>query len=146
KDITGQTLVRCRTRPVTFLFRLSRPPLSAALFRFEILTMPASNQGWPEDFGFRVGGSGPSYILSVDEGSSAHHAGLQPGDQVLEIEGQNVSSLGKDALVTLAKTQKNIPPSIGVVSRIQQVSKLDTRVSVFTCGANLKRACSNRAV
>ncbi|KAJ7984712.1 hypothetical protein DPEC_G00357600 [Dallia pectoralis] len=83
--------------------------------------MPTSNQGWPEEFGFRLGGSGPSYILSVEEGSSAYLAGLQPGDQVLEIEGQNVSSLGPQAVVAIAQTQRNIPPSIGVVSRIQQM-------------------------
>ncbi|KAG5854396.1 hypothetical protein ANANG_G00037400 [Anguilla anguilla] len=85
------------------------------------LTMPASNQGWPEEFGFQLGGNGPSYILSVEEGSSAHLAGLQPGDQVLEIEGQNVSTLGTQAVIAIARTQKNIPPSIGVVSRIQQM-------------------------
>ncbi|XP_030631589.1 delphilin [Chanos chanos] len=85
------------------------------------LTMPTSNQGWPEDFGFQLGGNGPSYILSVEEGSSAHLSGLQPGDQVLEIEGQNVSTLGTQALIALAQSQKNIPPSIGVVSRIQQM-------------------------
>ncbi|XP_076856415.1 delphilin isoform X2 [Brachyhypopomus gauderio] len=84
-------------------------------------TMPASNQGWPEEFGFQLGGNGPSYILSVEEGSSAHLSGLQPGDQVLEIEGQDVSTLGTQALTALAQTQKNIPPSIGVVSRIQQM-------------------------
>ncbi|KAM3859734.1 delphilin [Diretmus argenteus] len=83
--------------------------------------MPSSNQGWPEDFGFQLGGNGPSYILSVEEGSSAHLAGLQPGDQVLEIEGQNVSTLGAQAVIAIAQTQKNIPPSIGVVSRIQQM-------------------------
>ncbi|KAL7857181.1 hypothetical protein SRHO_G00160800 [Serrasalmus rhombeus] len=85
------------------------------------LTMPTSNQGWPEEFGFQLGGNGPSYILSVQEGSSAHLSGLQPGDQVLEIEGQDVSTLGPQALIALAQTQKNIPPSIGVVSRIQQM-------------------------
>lgn len=83
--------------------------------------MPASNQGWPEDFGFQLGGSGPSYILWVEEGSSAHLAGLQAGDQVLEIEGHNVSTLAPQAVIAIAQTQKNIPPSIGVVSRIQQV-------------------------
>ncbi|XP_062234863.1 delphilin [Platichthys flesus] len=83
--------------------------------------MPTSNQGWPEDFGFQLGGNGPSYILSVEEGSSAHLAGLQAGDQVLEIEGHNVSTLGPQAVVAIAQTQKNIPPSIGVVSRIQQM-------------------------
>ncbi|XP_069373243.1 delphilin isoform X3 [Paralichthys olivaceus] len=86
-----------------------------------LLSMPTSNQGWPEDFGFQLGGNGPSYILSVEEGSSAHLAGLQAGDQVLEIEGHNVSTLGPQAVVAIAQTQKNIPPSIGVVSRIQQM-------------------------
>ncbi|XP_056153563.1 delphilin [Lampris incognitus] len=83
--------------------------------------MPMSNQGWPEEFGFQLGGSGPSYILSVEEGSSAHLAGLQPGDQVLELEGQNVSTLAPQAVVAIAQAQKNIPPSIGVVSRVQQM-------------------------
>ncbi|XP_076615892.1 delphilin isoform X2 [Chaetodon auriga] len=83
--------------------------------------MPSSNQGWPEEFGFQLGGHGPSYILSVEEGSSAHLAGLQAGDQVLEIEGHNVSTLGPQAVIAIAQTQKNIPPSIGVVSRIQQM-------------------------
>ncbi|KAM9837108.1 delphilin [Aulostomus maculatus] len=85
------------------------------------LSMPTSNHGWPEDFGFQLGGNGPSYILSVEEGSSAHLAGLQAGDQVLEIEGHNVSTLGPQAVIAIAQTQKNIPPSIGVVSRIQQM-------------------------
>ncbi|KAG7325192.1 hypothetical protein KOW79_011508 [Hemibagrus wyckioides] len=85
------------------------------------LTMPTSNQGWPEEFGFQLGGTGPSYILTVEEGSSAHLSGLQPGDQVLEIEGQDVSNLGAQAVIALAQAQKNIPPSIGVVSRIQQM-------------------------
>uniref|UniRef100_A0A672FV06 PDZ domain-containing protein n=1 Tax=Salarias fasciatus TaxID=181472 RepID=A0A672FV06_SALFA len=82
-----------------------------------------SLKGWPEEFGFQLGGNGPSYILTVEEGSSAHLAGLQAGDQVLEIEGHNVSTLGPQAVIAIAQTQKNIPPSIGVVSRIQQVSQ-----------------------
>ena len=88
-----------------------------------VLSMPSSNQGWPDEFGFQLGGTGPSYILSVEEGSSAHLAGLQAGDQVLEIEGHNVSTLGPQAVIAIAQTQKNIPPSIGVVSRIQQVGQ-----------------------
>ncbi|XP_067285634.1 delphilin isoform X4 [Pseudorasbora parva] len=86
-----------------------------------LITMPASNQCWPEEFGFQIGGNGPSYILTVEEGSSAHLSGLQPGDQVLEIEGQNVSSLSAQEVIALAQSQRNIPPSIGVVSRIQQM-------------------------
>jgi C-terminal processing protease CtpA/Prc len=57
----------------------------------------------------------------VIEGSSAYLAGLQPGDQVVDIEGQEVSSLSTQALVALAQTLKTVPPSIGVVSRIEQV-------------------------
>uniref|UniRef100_A0A3Q2YIJ0 PDZ domain-containing protein n=1 Tax=Hippocampus comes TaxID=109280 RepID=A0A3Q2YIJ0_HIPCM len=63
----------------------------------------------------------PSNPAALKEGSSAQLAGLQAGDQVLEIEGHNVSTLCPQAVVAIAQTQKNIPPSIGVVSRIQQV-------------------------
>ncbi|XP_050762119.1 LOW QUALITY PROTEIN: delphilin-like [Gymnogyps californianus] len=81
--------------------------------------MPATNQGWPEAFGFKISGTGPCYILWVQEGSSAAVAGLRPGDEVLEIEGQPVSSLGCEALLGLARRCGNVPPSIGVVSRLQ---------------------------
>ncbi|NWW33235.1 GRD2I protein, partial [Panurus biarmicus] len=87
-----------------------------------VAAMPATNQGWPESFGFRISGSGPCYILWVQEGSSAALAGLRPGDQVLEIEGQPVSSLGCEALLGLARRCGNVPPSIGVVSRLQHAS------------------------
>jgi len=90
---------------------------------FTVPTMPASNQSWPYEFGFQIGGNGPSYILTVEDGSSAHLSGLQPGDQVLEIEGQNVSSLNAQEVIALAQSQRNIPPSIGVVSRIEQVGQ-----------------------
>ena len=69
---------------------------------------------------------GPSYILSVLEGSSAFLAGLQPGDQVVDIEGQDVTNLSTPALIALAQTLKTVPPSIGVVSRLEQVG-------VFLC-------------
>ncbi|NXO41889.1 GRD2I protein, partial [Locustella ochotensis] len=87
-----------------------------------VAAMPATNQGWPESFGFRISGSGPCYILWVQEGSSAALAGLRPGDEVLEIEGQPVSSLGCQALLGLARSCGNVPPSIGVVSRLQHAS------------------------
>ncbi|CAM9543975.1 unnamed protein product [Bubo scandiacus] len=75
--------------------------------------MLATNQGWPEAFGFKISGTGPCYILWVQEGSSAAAAGLRPGDEVLEIEGQPVSSLGCEALLGLARRCGNVPPSIG---------------------------------
>ncbi|XP_037836719.1 delphilin isoform X2 [Kryptolebias marmoratus] len=101
--------------------RNEQPGLVFTRYSPAVLNMPTSNQGWPEEFGFQLGGNGPSYILSVEEGSSAHLAGLQAGDQVLEIEGHNVSTLPPQAVVAIAQTQKNIPPSIGVVSRIHQM-------------------------
>ncbi|CAL8282608.1 unnamed protein product [Boreogadus saida] len=85
------------------------------------LGLPTNNQKWPEEFGFRLGGVGPSYILSVLEGSSAFLAGLQPGDQVVDIEGQDVTNLSTPALIALAQTLKTVPPSIGVVSRLEQI-------------------------
>lgn len=54
------------------------------------------------------------------EGSSAYLAGLQPGDQVVDIEGQDVTNLSTPALIALAQTLKTVPPSIGVVSRLKQ--------------------------
>ncbi|CAM5142598.1 unnamed protein product [Eretmochelys imbricata] len=84
-------------------------------------TMEATNQGWPEEFGFKISGNGPCYILAVEEGSSAYLAGLQPGDQILEIEGQHVSAMNCETLINLARQCENVPPSIGVVSRIQQM-------------------------
>ncbi|XP_069784311.1 delphilin isoform X2 [Narcine bancroftii] len=86
--------------------------------------MPSYNERWPEEFGFQITGNGPCYIIHVQEGSSAHVAGLQPGDQILEIEGQDVSSMNCDALVHLAKHCKTVPPSIGVVSRIEHLDLL----------------------
>uniref|UniRef100_A0A8B9GTL7 PDZ domain-containing protein n=1 Tax=Astyanax mexicanus TaxID=7994 RepID=A0A8B9GTL7_ASTMX len=65
--------------------------------------------GWPEEFGFKLGGDGPSYILSVVEGSSAYMAGLQPGDQVLEIDGQNVSSLIRVMFMRVFRLARILP-------------------------------------
>ncbi|XP_006859828.1 PREDICTED: delphilin [Chrysochloris asiatica] len=77
--------------------------------------MPATNQGWPEDFGFRLGGSGPCFVLEVAEGSSAHAGGLRPGDQILEVEGLAVGGLSRDHLVRLARRCPRVPPSLGVL-------------------------------
>ncbi|KAL4827051.1 hypothetical protein H8958_015716 [Nasalis larvatus] len=77
--------------------------------------MPATNQGWPEDFGFRLGGSGPCFVLEVAEGSSAHAGGLRPGDQILEVEGLAVGGLSRQRLVRLARRCPRVPPSLGVL-------------------------------
>ncbi|XP_053773859.1 delphilin-like, partial [Desmodus rotundus] len=77
--------------------------------------MPTTNQGWPEDFGFRLGGSGPCFVLEVAEGSSAHAGGLRPGDQILEVEGLAVGGLSRERLVRLARRCPRVPPSLGVL-------------------------------
>ncbi|KAL0605368.1 Delphilin [Plecturocebus cupreus] len=77
--------------------------------------MPATNQGWPEDFGFRLGGSSPCFVLEVAEGSSAHAGGLRPGDQILEVEGLAVGGLSRERLVRLARRCPRVPPSLGVL-------------------------------
>ena len=50
----------------------------------------ASNAGWPEAFGFRVCGGGPVMVSAVEEGGSAQQAGLQPGDLIAELDGEDV--------------------------------------------------------
>ncbi|XP_061701064.1 delphilin isoform X2 [Syngnathoides biaculeatus] len=111
---------RFLSRKGRFSLRQSKSNTRSAPKDF-LLGLPVTNQNWPEAFGFRLGGAGPSYILSVAEGSSASLAGLQPGDQVVDIEGQDVTDLSTPALVALARTLKTVPPSIGVVSRIEQL-------------------------
>ncbi|XP_049600554.1 delphilin isoform X1 [Syngnathus scovelli] len=111
---------RFLSRKGRFSLRQSKSGTRSASKDF-FLGLPATNQNWPEAFGFRLGGTGPSYILSVVESSSAFLAGLQPGDQVVDIEGQDVTNLSTPALIALAQTLKTVPPSIGVVSRIEQI-------------------------
>ncbi|XP_052024604.1 delphilin isoform X1 [Apodemus sylvaticus] len=77
--------------------------------------MPTTNQGWPEDFGFQLGGSGPCFVIEVAEGSSAHAGGLRPGDQILEVEGLAVGGLSRERIVRLARRCPRVPPSLGVL-------------------------------
>ncbi|KAF1397319.1 Delphilin, partial [Spheniscus mendiculus] len=116
---------------------------------FPVAAMPATNQGWPEAFGFKISGTGPCYIFWVQEGSSAAAAGLRPGDEVLEIEGQPVSSLGCEALLGLARRCSNVPPSIGVVSRLQHADIPPVNgmpVMLQEVAAALVRSCHGRSL
>lgn len=93
-----------------------KPPCCLSLgSRTATAAMPATNQGWPEDFGFRLGGSGPCFVLEVAEGSCAHAGGLRPGDQILEVEGLAVGGLSRERLVRLARRCPRVPPSLGVL-------------------------------
>lgn len=53
-------------------------------------TKMGTNAGWPEAFGFSVCGGVPVVICQVEEGGSAQQAGLQPGDIITELDGQDV--------------------------------------------------------
>lgn len=97
-----------------------RLPTAPSPLSLAVAAMPVTNEGWPEAFGFSIGGRGPCYVLWVEEGSSAAAAGLRPGDEVLELEGQPVASLGRPALLALARRCTAVPPSIGVLSRLQR--------------------------
>lgn len=100
--------------------------------------MPATNQGWPEDFGFRLGGSGPCFVLEVAEGSSAHAGGLSPGDQIVEVEGLAVGGLSRERLVSLARRCPRVPPSLGVLpGRDGSPAALTTLLRTARCSRGL---------
>lgn len=78
-----------------------------------------TNENWPEAFGFAIAGRAPVVILSVKENSVAQRAGLQPGDQILEVNGENVQGLSKEEITLLARRSRRIPPALAVISRIR---------------------------
>ena len=80
-----------------------------------------SNSEWPEGFGFGIAGSGPCYVIWVQRGGVAHKAGIVPGDQLLEVDHHNVTECSSEAVKTLARHSRTVPPSVGVVSRLQYV-------------------------
>lgn len=88
--------------------------------------MPSNTQ-WPQSYGFALYGEGPTYVISVQRGGIAHRAGIVPGDQVLEVDGHNVTDMSAQGIATLARHSRTIPPTVGVVSRIQNVELIASR-------------------
>lgn len=82
----------------------------------------ATNEGWPEAFGFSIDGDRPVYITGVDEGGSAQQAGLLPGDVIVEMDGECVREYRRDELIVLARHSKKVPPSLIVLSRVRTVT------------------------
>ena len=78
-----------------------------------------TNENWPASFGFIIGGRAPVVILSVKANSVAQKAGLQPGDQILELNGENVQGLSKEEITLLARRSRRVPPALAVISRIR---------------------------
>ena len=90
-------------------------------FYFAAVSMP-TNLGWPETFGFRIEGRGPVVITDVEDTGSAHAAGLQPGDIIVEFNGENVRECSKQELIQRARISTKCPPSMVVVSKIKLVT------------------------
>ncbi|XP_055877569.1 delphilin-like isoform X2 [Biomphalaria glabrata] len=78
-------------------------------------------QKWPRAFGFEIYGKGPCYVISVEKGSLAYKSGLMPGDQLLEVGGQDVTTFSADEIKVLAKSVSKQPPELEVVSSLQTV-------------------------
>ena len=76
-------------------------------------------KNWPESYGFSIFGQGPSYVISVEKDSIAHQSGLCPGDQLLELDGFNVSSMSDETIKTLARSNSLQSPTISVISRLK---------------------------
>ncbi|KAK3777536.1 hypothetical protein RRG08_044826 [Elysia crispata] len=74
---------------------------------------------WPKSFGFEIYGNGPSYVVSVQKGSMADKSGLRPGDQLLELNGRDVTAMSQHQIRALAKPRAFKPPDIKVVSCLQ---------------------------
>ena len=82
----------------------------------------ATNEGWPEAFGFSIEGDRPVYITEVDDGGSAQQAGLLPGDIIVEMDGEGVREKSRNDLKALARRSRKVPPSLIVLSRVRTVT------------------------
>lgn len=76
---------------------------------------------WPKQFGFDIIGNGPCFVTNVERGGIGYNSGLQIGDQILELDGQDVVNMSAEALKTLAKHSRSQPPTLGVVSRLMSI-------------------------
>lgn len=90
-----------------------------------------STNKWPRHYGFDIIGDGPCFVASVVHGSVAYHAGLKPGDQILELDGHDVSNMSFEALRKLAKSSPTQPPPVGVVTRFHQIDLVGSRTSGY---------------
>ena len=82
----------------------------------------STNSRWPEAFGFQIEGRGPVVITEVEDTGSAHAAGLQPGDIIVELNEENVRECSKQELIQRARVSTKCPPSMVVVSKIKLVT------------------------
>lgn len=86
------------------------------------------NVRWPKQFGFEIAGLGPCFVTSVEKDSVAFNSGLQAGDQILELDNQDVNNMSAKAIRTLAKHSRSQPPTLGVVSRRNQTTIMGSKL------------------
>lgn len=79
-----------------------------------------SNQNWPEDYGFWIYGTGPTYVIYVEPDSVAAKSGIKPGDKIIEIDQKNVSDHSSDEIKTKVRASSNNPPFVSVQSALRQ--------------------------
>lgn len=92
--------------------RRKRPVCTSTYKRLPQSTLPRTNiliarPSSSTSFGFSVAGrgDGPVHVIRIQSQSPAALAGLQPGDQIVSIEGINVQHYNSDNIVQLLKQQ-----------------------------------------
>ena len=73
-------------------------------------------------------------LVSIFEGSPAEKAGLRPGDQIVMVEGQDVTHLSQDEIIALVRGPANTPVRLGIlrpgVDEILKFEVVRARISV----------------
>lgn len=80
--------------------------------------MSSGEKVWPQKYGFKIVGNGPTFISSVEPNSEAAECGLVPGDRLMELDGHDISKLSADVLTILMKETNSHPPAVGIVPSV----------------------------
>jgi C-terminal processing protease CtpA/Prc len=79
----------------------------------------ATNSGWPEAFGFSMSYGRPCIVDWVEDGGSAEKSGLQVGDVVVEVDGEDVREWSIQEVIERAQISHKVPPSLLVKSHVK---------------------------
>ncbi len=80
-------------------------------------------------------------LVSIFEGSPAEKAGLRPGDQIVMVEGQDITHLSQDEIIALVRGPANTPVRLGIlrpgVDEILKFEVVRARITVPSVRAEL---------